>query len=195
MQNRFNKSWLPVVLLLLAIPCLAQANPGLYGTGFSHGLLHPLTGFDHICAMLAVGLWAAQRGGNAIWIVPSAFVGMMFLGGLLGEFGMPLPQVEVAIMASVLSLGLLVAAAIRLPVWLSSVIAGVFAIFHGHAHAMETPMNVSAVTYVLGFILSTSLLHVVGIGFGLAMVRFGKISLVRFAGSAIACCGVLLFVR
>lgn len=192
MQFRSRKSRLFIGFSVLLTPLLAQANPGVYGSGFSHGLLHPLTGLDHICAMLGVGLWAAQRGGKAVWMVPAAFVVTMFLGGLLGKFGVLLPQVEAGIMVSVLSLGLLIAAAVRLPVWLSAVIAGAFAIFHGHAHAMETPLNASALTYDLGFLLSTASLHMIGIGFGLAVAQFGKISLIRFAGGAIACCGVAL---
>lgn len=125
-------------------------------------------------------------------MVPLAFVTMMLGGGLLGMSGVHLPQVETGILTSVLVLGLLVAAAVRLPLWLSAVVVGVFAVFHGYAHTIETPMNVSALTYNLGFLFSTALLHVIGIGFGLAVVRLGKVSLVRFAGGAIAVCGVVL---
>lgn len=125
-------------------------------------------------------------------MVPLAFVTMMLCGGLLGVSGVVLPQVELGIALSVLVLGVLVAAAARLPMGISAAIVGLFAIFHGYAHTVETPMNVSALTYDLGFTLSTMFLHVIGIGFGLAVVRFGKISLVRFAGGAIACCGVFL---
>jgi urease accessory protein len=195
MQCRSTHFRLFLTLALFFTPWLAQANPGHYESSFSHGLLHPLMGLDHICAMIAVGLWAAQRGGKAVWLLPVAFVVMMFAGGLLGKAGLALPQVEAGLLVSVLILGLLVAAAVRLPVWLSAMVAGVFAIFHGHAHAVETPMNVSALTYDVGFLLATAGLHLVGIAFGLAVARLGKISLVRYAGGAIVCCGVVLLAR
>ena len=176
---------------MLLAPGLAQAHPGFHAAGFLHGAAHPVTGLDHICAMIAVGLWAAQRGGRAVWLVPVSFVSMMLVGGVLGAMGMPLPQVETGIALSVLVLGLLVCAAVRLPVWASALIVGMFAIFHGYAHTTETPMNVSVLTYGIGFLLATAALHVVGIGLGLTLTRLRNVSLVRFAGGAIAVCGVV----
>jgi len=142
--------------------------------------------------MLAVGLWAAQRGGRAIWIMPLSFVSMMLAGGTLASFGIVLPMVETGIALSVLCLGLLVSAAVRMPMWSSSAVAGLFAILHGHAHAMELPMNALALPYSAGFAVSTVALHLVGIGFGLAVARLGKVAAVRIAGGAIALCGVFL---
>ncbi len=192
MQNRTSSSRLFLVLSLLLAPALAQAHPGFHAAGFLHGAAHPVTGLDHICAMIAVGLWAAQRGGRAVRMVPLSFVSMMLVGGVLGAMGMALPQVETGIALSVLVLGLLVSAAVKLPLWASAAVVGMFAILHGHAHATETPMNVSALTYGLGFLASTAALHIVGIGFGLTLTRLEKVSLLRFAGGAIAVCGVVL---
>ena len=191
MQIRTSPSRLILVFSMLLAPALAQAHPGFHAAGFLHGTAHPLTGLDHICAMIAVGLWAAQRGGRAVWLVPVSFVSMMLVGGTLGAVRMPLPQVETGIALSVLVLGLLVCAAVRLPMWASALIVGIFAIFHGFAHTTETPMNVSVLTYGMGFLLSTAALHVVGIGLGLTLTRLGNVSLVRFAGGAIAVCGVV----
>src|SRR5215467_3063695 len=112
---------------ILAAPSFAQAHVGIGGTsGFLNGLAHPATGLDHICAMLAVGLWAAQRGGRAIWLVPLAFVSVMTIGGVLGMLAINIPFVEQGIVASVLVLGVLIAAAVRLPLVVSVLIVGLF---------------------------------------------------------------------
>jgi urease accessory protein len=182
------------LLPLLLIPSLAQAHPGLPGHthGFANGLAHPLTGLDHICAMIAVGLWAAQRGGRALWLVPLTFVLVMTAGAALGMAGVSLPFVETGIIASVLILGVLIAAAVRLPPAISAVIVGVFALFHGLAHGMEIPDNTSGLAYGAGFILATAGLHLLGIGLGLQAQRLGSARLIRWAGGAIAAGGVYL---
>ena len=117
---------------------------------------HPVGGLDHICAMLAVGLWAAQTGGRSVWAVPLTFVSVMVLGGMLGMMGIGLPFAEQGIVLSVLILGVLIAASIRLPLWVSSSMVGLFALFHGHAHGTEMPESAFAMIYALGFILSTA---------------------------------------
>jgi len=179
---------------VLLLPTLAQAHPGIPGHthGFANGLAHPLTGLDHLCAMVAVGLWAAQRGGRALWLVPSAFVSVMVLGGALGMAAVPIPFVEPGIMASVLVLGVLIAAAIRLPMPASALLVGVFALFHGYAHGAEMPASASGLAYGLGFVAATASLHFLGIGLGLLAQRFASARLVRYAGGAIAACGVYL---
>ncbi|HUZ07420.1 MAG TPA: HupE/UreJ family protein [Candidatus Paceibacterota bacterium] len=187
------KRVLPLSLILL-VPTLAQAHPGLPGHthGFTNGVLHPLTGLDHICAMLAVGLWAAQRGGRAVWLVPATFVSVMIAGGMLGMGGVGIPYIEQGIAASVLVLGLLIAAAVRLPVAASMAVVGLFALFHGYAHGAEMPATASGLAYGLGFVLATIGLHLTGIGLGLAGQKIVSAQFVRCLGGAIAACGVFL---
>jgi urease accessory protein len=174
-------------------PRLAFAHTGVgEPSGFWNGVAHPVTGLDHICAMFAVGLWAAQRGGRAIWIVPLAFVTVMALGGLLGMAAISLPMVEQGIAASVLVLGVLIAAAVRLPLLAGAILVGVFALFHGHAHGAEMPSTASGLEYGLGFTAATASLHFCGIGTGLLARRYNAQRLVRVAGGAIAACGLIL---
>jgi urease accessory protein len=180
-------------LLVLLLPTLAYAHVGVGPTsGWFAGLVHPITGLDHLAAMIGVGLWAAQRGGRALWLVPLTFVLVMSLGGLLGMAGLALPLVEPGIVASVLVLGVLIAAAVRLPLVASVLVVGLFALFHGHAHGAEMPDTVAGVAYGLGFIVTTACLHMLGIGLGLAAGRFGSAQMVRYAGGAIALLGVYL---
>ena len=171
-----------VVPMLLLFPSMAYAHTGVGETsGFYNGVIHPVTGLDHICAMVAVGLWAAQRGGKAIWLVPLTFVSVMAIGGWLGMIGRSIPFVEQGIVASVLILGVLIATAVRLPLVVSVLIVGLFALFHGHAHGAEMPDSASGLLYGLGFIFSTVLLHLCGIALGLSAQRFGTPQLVRYA--------------
>jgi urease accessory protein len=146
---------------------LAQAHPGHNFSGFDAGLAHPLHGIDHILAMVAVGLWAVQLGGRALWLVPAAFVSVMTLGGALGMAGISLPGVEVGIAASVLILGLLTMLAVRLPLGASMAIAGLFALCHGFAHGAEMPVSSAGLDYALGFILATAFLHAAGLAMGM----------------------------
>lgn len=184
---------LPLLLIFL-LPSLAQAHPGPPGHthGFANGLMHPLTGLDHICAMVAVGLWAAQRGGRALWLVPATFVSVMIVGGILGMGHTGIPYVEQGIAASVLVLGILIAAAVRLPLAASSAIVGLFALFHGYAHGAEIPATASGLAYGVGFVAATTCLHLCGIGIGLFIKRFVSANWIRCAGGAIAACGVYL---
>jgi urease accessory protein len=184
-------------LLLLAViflPSLAQAHPGVPGHthGFVNGLVHPLTGFDHLCAMIAVGLWAAQCGGRAFWAVPLTFVSVMAMGGLFGMAGGPLPLVETGIASSVLILGILIAVSARLPLPASVVIVGAFALFHGYVHGAEMPATNSGLAYGLAAILATASLHLCGIGLGLIAARANSMQLIRYVGGAITVCGVYL---
>ncbi|OGS98618.1 MAG: urease accessory protein [Gallionellales bacterium RIFCSPLOWO2_02_60_31] len=182
-----------VVVLGALLPTFAHAHVGLgEAGGFLHGLTHPTSGLDHVCAMLAVGLWAAQTGGRSIWAVPLTFVGVMALGGALPMLGIGLPFVERGILLSVLLLGVLIAASVRLPLWLGSGMVGLFALWHGHAHGAEMPALASGIDYALGFMLATALLHVIGIAFGLGMQRRAREHVIRAAGASIALCGIYL---
>ncbi|MDP3123613.1 MAG: HupE/UreJ family protein [Thiobacillus sp.] len=168
----------------------ASAHTGSHTvTGFVSGLTHPLLGLDHLLAMIAVGLWAAQQGGRALWAVPAAFVGAMVLGGSLALSGMALPHVETAIAASVLVLGLLIATRRQWTVPLGMALAAGFAVFHGYAHGLEMPQAASLMLYALGFVLATVFLHAAGI----AGHRAGRRA-VQWAGAGIAATGLALMV-
>lgn len=193
-----RKNSLHATLLIAGVialcPLSAYAHPG-HGTAtvFASGFSHPFGGLDHWLAMVAVGLWAAQMGGRALWIVPGAFVSLMLAGGALGISGIHLPYVEAGILASVMVLGVLVAAAFKFPLAASAAIVGLFAMFHGHAHGTEMPLAMGAVSYSLGFALATALLHALGIAGGVILQQqLNNDKVVRFAGGAIAMGGVYL---
>jgi urease accessory protein len=193
LQKRFVWLATAATFAVVLIPSAAFAHIGVSPVhDLMHGLEHPLSGIDHICAMVAVGLWAAQRGGRAIWLVPLTFVLVMALGGILGMTGVSLPFVERGIVLSVIVLGVLVAAAIRLPLPVSIFIVGLFALVHGHAHGTEISSSATGFSYALGFVAATTFLHAIGVSFGLLMERAHSIQLVRIAGAAIAACGVYL---
>ncbi len=175
--------------LLLADAALAHEAEGFAG-GFVSGFLHPLFGWDHVVAMVAVGLWGAFLGVPAIWLLPVVFPLVMAVGGAAGVAGMPLPAVEAGIAASALVLGAMVALAARPPLWAAAVIVGVFAVFHGHAHGTELPHAANPLAYSAGFVISTGLLHLSGIALGLAARwRAGRVA-IRAGGGAIALAGV-----
>ena len=179
-----------LALVAMCLPSLAHAHVGVgEASGWVHGLVHPFGGMDHLCAMIAVGLWAAQMGGQAIWRVPLTFVSVMALGSLLGMAALPVPFVETGIVMSLLVLGVLIAAAVRLPLLASTVIVGVFAIFHGYAHGAEMPQSASGLAYALGFMLATASLHGMGIALALLMNGMGRDKLVRYAGTLVMFCG------
>jgi len=146
------------VLLLAASPAFAHVGIG-ETSGFAAGFGHPLAGLDHITVMIAVGLWAALKGGRALWVWPATFVGVMLVGGTLGMAHVAVPFVEPGILASVVALGLLVALAVDLPVWTGALIIGAFAVLHGHAHGTEVPATASGIEYMAGFAFATALLH------------------------------------
>jgi urease accessory protein len=175
----------------LAFPTTAMAHIGVGSTeSFAAGFGHPYSGLDHITVMVAVGLWAALKGGRALWIWPCAFVGVMLVGGALGMTHVPVPFVEPGILASVVALGLLVALAVDLPVWLGAAIIGLFAIFHGHAHGSEVAENVGGAEYMIGFALATASLHAIGLGVALALSSVRMRAVVRLAGVACVLIGV-----
>ena len=148
-------------------PTAALAHTGVgHANGFVHGFMHPLGGLDHQLAMILVGVFAYQLGGRALWLVPLTFVGIMALGGFLGIAGIPVPFIELGIALSVIVLGAIVAFGVKVPVAVAMGIVGLFAIFHGHAHGSEMPMDASGLEYGLGFMLATAILHAIGIFIG-----------------------------
>lgn len=189
-------SKLASIALLSILPAIAHAHPGGHGPiGWGSGLAHPFMGMDHILAMVAVGLWAVQLGGRAIWQVPCAFVAAMVLGGVMGVAGVGLPFVEHGILASVLVLGLLIAFAVRVPMIGGIVLVSLFAIFHGFAHGAEMPASNSQLNYIAGFAISTAILHGVGMGMGGLIRKIGRVQWLRIAGAAIAIMGTVLVLK
>ncbi len=178
------------LLAVLAVcePALAHVEEG-GANGLVSGLLHPIMGPDHLVAMVAVGMWGAQLGAPAIWVLPIVFPIVMAVGGLLGVFGVPLPFIEVGIAVSALLLGIAVAASFRAGLVITAVLVGVFAIFHGHAHGTELPSSANALSYGIGFVISTGLLHLAGILIGaLTQWPTGAIA-VRACGALVALTG------
>jgi urease accessory protein len=178
-----------------AMPAAAHAHTGVGPTGgFAHGFMHPVGGLDHMLAMIAVGVFASILGGRALWLVPASFVSMMAVGGLLGIAGIPVPFVEAGIAASVFLLGLAVALRWNAPTVAAMTVVSLFAVFHGHAHGAEMPLHASALSYALGFMAATALLHLAGIGLGAAVGRTGSASApaLRFGGGAMALAGVAI---
>ncbi|MDX2227844.1 MAG: HupE/UreJ family protein, partial [Verrucomicrobiae bacterium] len=162
-------------------------------SGLVSGWSHPFSGLDHLLAMVAVGLWAAQLGQRAFWSVPLTFVSVMLLGGCLGMAGITLPYLETGIMLSILFLGLLIARSARFPLPICLGLVALFALFHGFAHGLEIPPNASGAAYTLGFIAATATLHLMGMGLGLMTGAFLKGNMLRWAGASIAMAGVLLW--
>ena len=177
------------IFAAMAAPALAHFNPAEHGS-FMTGLSHPFSGADHLLAMVAVGLWAAQIGGKAKWIVPASFVSMMAIGFLMAMNSFSLPFVEPGILASVVGLGLLVALAVKPPVAASAAVVGAFALFHGHAHGSElgaaTPMS-----FAIGFVIATAILHLIGLGLGMTIASRNQM-LTRVLGVATALGGAAL---
>ncbi len=176
-------------LALLASSGAAMAHPG-HPEGALAGLLHPLTGLDHVLAMLAVGLWARQLGGQARWLLPASFVAFLAAGGAMGMAGAGLPLVEAGIVTSVLMLGVLIGFAVNMAALPAAAIVGAFALFHGFAHGIEMPQAGSAWTYAAGFIVASAALH----GAGLWLGRFAPArgAWLRGSGAAISLAGVWL---
>jgi urease accessory protein len=182
---------------LILMPSLALAHPGIPGHthDLASGFMHPIGGLDHVLAMVAVGLFAAQLGGRALWLVPASFVAAMAAAGIAGMSGIAVPLTETGIALSGIVLGGAIALRLAMPVAAAMALVGFFAIFHGYAHGIETPETASGLLYGLGFVAATALLHGLGVGIGLLVGRldvgYGR-KLVRVAGSVAAVIGVAL---
>jgi urease accessory protein len=184
----------PLLILLCHAPAAeAHVHKG-EEVSFLSGFKHPISGLDHVVAMVAVGLWGAQLGAPAIWILPVAFPLVMAFGGMLGLLGVPLPGTEFGIAASAIMLGAAVMLRLRPPLALAALLVGFFAIFHGYAHGSELPPGENGLLYSLGFVIATGCLHAVGITIGLVNRGTWGQRVVRFAGAAIALTG-LVFLR
>ncbi len=177
-------------LAALLAPTLAFAHPGLHsGSGLIQGFAHPISGLDHILAMVAVGLLAFQLGGRALWLLPVTFVLVMAGGGALGAAGIEVPAIEVGIALSVVVLGAIVAGNIKMPCALAMGMVGFFAILHGHAHGAEMVQGVNGVVYAAGFMTATAVLHVLGISAGFLTTRVGPVA-IRTAGGVAVVAGI-----
>jgi urease accessory protein len=154
------------------------------------GFLHPISGLDHVLAMVAVGLWGAQLGAPAIWLLPVAFPMVMAIGGMLGLLGVPLPGIEYGIAASAILLGVAVMLEARPPLVVAAILVGFFAVFHGHAHGTELPPGQSALLYSMGFVIATGCLHAAGIGIGTVHRWPWGRSLLRAAGAVVVLGGI-----
>ncbi|MBI3707228.1 MAG: HupE/UreJ family protein [Proteobacteria bacterium] len=191
-------SWRRIVAaaaVLAVSPIAAHAHVfGAEGAGWTEGLTHPFSGLDHVLAMVAVGLWAAQLGGRALWLVPGAFVAMLAVGGMIGAAGFAGMPVELGIVGSLLVLGMLVAAALRPRPAIGATIVGFLALFHGVAHGAEMPETAAPLLYGLGFVTATALLH--GFGAGVGLYCMGSVGrwVVRAGGAGIAVAGLALLV-
>ena len=190
MQN-VKSAPLAIWILLLFWPLAAWAHveSGQAG-GFASGLLHPVSGLDHVLAMVAVGLWGAQLGQPAMWLLPVAFPMMMAVGGMLGLIGIPVPGIEIGIAVSGIVLGALILGQMKMPTPVALGIVAFFAIFHGHAHGTELAAGQNAILYSLGFVIATGTLHAVGITLGLIhRWNAGRVAL-RCAGSLVLAGGL-----
>jgi urease accessory protein len=185
---------LSTVTLLLVCATAAEAHPGFYhqSGGLLAGLEHPLGGADHILAMVAIGLWAAQIGGRAIWAMPLAFISAMVVGGVFGAFGMTLPFAEQGIVLSDILLGALILCAMPVSLTAAIGLTGFFALFHGAAHGAEMPHSTSIAWYAGGFAISTLMLHVCGLGAGILARRYLSGLVIRSAGAAVFVGGLLV---
>ncbi|MES0362453.1 MAG: HupE/UreJ family protein [Desulfobacteria bacterium] len=180
-----------MVVLLYPATALAHVGSGASG-GFLTGVAHPVSGLDHVLAMIAVGLWGAQLGKPALWVLPVVFPMMMAGGGMLGLMGIPLPGVEIGIAISAIVLGAMVFTEARLKIQLAMIIVAFFAIFHGHAHGTELPAGQSGLLYSIGFVAATGCLHGVGIAIGM-IYRWSKGRLALRAAGAVVCVAGIFF--
>ena len=192
-QPRSLAGTMMVLAILCAQPAFAHVQRG-EAVGFLTGFLHPISGLDHVLAMVAVGLWGAQLGAPAMWVLPVAFPLVMAMGGMLGFIGVPVPGVEIGIAASAIMLGLAVMSEVRPPLLVAALLVGVFAIFHGYAHGTELPSGQSPLLYSFGFVAATGCLHAVGIGIGTIHRWIWGRRLLRVAG-AIVTAGGIFFMR
>jgi urease accessory protein len=190
-NNRLITFWAGLMALSILWPLTAYAHIQQgQAAGFITGLEHPWSGLDHVLAMIAVGLWGAQLGNPAIWLLPITFPLVMSFGALMGLLGIPLPGIEIGIAVSAIVLGIMVLGEARPALAVAGILVGFFAVFHGHAHGTELPAGQSGLLYSMGFVIATGCLHGLGITMGL-IHRWpaGRLAL-RGSGALIAAMGV-----
>jgi urease accessory protein len=180
------------VIFFVLAPAAALAHPGHDGPGgIMYGFVHPVTGIDHVLAMIAVGVLAALYGGRALWLVPLSFVAAMAIAGVIGMAGIVIPVAEVGIGVSVVVLGLAIAFQLRPPTFVAMAVVGFFALFHGYAHGAELPDGITGLSFALGFLFATALLHGTGVGLALLMQRQASSRrLLQVGGGAMALVGI-----
>ena len=180
-----------VAIVLASASSAALAHPGHNVSGLAAGLMHPFSGLDHLLAMVAVGLWAAQGGGRKVWLLPATFMAMLAVGAGLAMQWQALPMVEAGIATSVLALGLLVTLSMQLPAVLAVAVTALFGLLHGYAHGLELPESAAPVSYALGFLAATAVLHASGVAVGIVARKRYELP-VKALGMGIAACGVYL---
>src|SRR5215510_14544728 len=196
---QFAKEVFMRLILISRVVTGALVIAGLNATGvwqnhsFEMGVAHPVLGVDHILVMIAVGLWAVLVGGRAVWTLPLTFLATMIAGFAAASAGLAIPLVEPVISSSIIALGLLVALAVKAPIWLGSLITALFAFFHGHAHGAEAAAA-SLTSYVVGFTFSTATLHAIGIGLGVFAASSMRQVALRAMGGVMALIGIALIV-
>lgn len=184
------------ICLLAFVPSAAFAHiQGGEIIGIVSGIRHPVSGLDHVMAMFAVGLWGAQLGAPAIWLLPVTFPVVMSFGGLLGLMGVNLPGIEIGIAVSAIVLGVAVFREARLKLYVAAAIVGFFAVFHGYAHGAELPPGGNGMLYSIGFVVTTGLLHASGIAVGLIHRWYAGRLALRSAGACVAMAGVFFLWR
>ena len=196
MASRLIKSCLAATLAILTPVAFAHTGVG-DTSGFVHGFGHPISGLDHVLAMVMVGVFAWQLGGRALWLVPTTFLTVMAAAGALGIAGIGIPFVEIGMALSVVALGAIVAFNVKAPVTAAMGVVGLFAIFHGHAHGAEIPEDAGGVAYAAGFLIATAILHLAGISAGFLIGKAGEhhgSAVVRLAGGLSTVAGVTLLV-
>ncbi|MGF1613645.1 MAG: HupE/UreJ family protein [Gammaproteobacteria bacterium] len=193
MQLRHGYTALVTLMVATASLSSSYAHTGTLQTNsLGYGLSHPFTGIDHLLAMLAVGVWAAQLGGQALWLVPLTFVTVMSISGVASMGAHALPLIEPGIVMSVLLLGILIMAMVRLPLAVGAGLVGVFAVFHGAAHGVEVPVAASGAAYAAGFVAATAFLHICGLLVGGLLAHVGRLELTRYVGGAVMLGGAYL---
>jgi len=192
---RALREWAMLALMFVLVARLEAHVQSGQAAGFFTGLKHPISGLDHVLAMIAVGLWGAQLGSPAVWMLPVAFPMMMAFGGFMGLVGLPLPGVEIGIALSAVLLGTVVARESRPSLAVAVLLVAFFAIFHGHAHGTELPKGQSGLTYSIGFVIATGCLHGVGIAIGLIHKWPAGKTTLRAAGAIVALAGVAFLWR
>jgi urease accessory protein len=180
------------VIFLILAPAAALAHPGHDGAGgLVHGFVHPVTGIDHVLAMIAVGVLAALYGGRALWLVPMSFLFVMAAAGAIGIAGIPVQIVEAGIGLSIVVLGLMIAFQTEPPTLVAMAIVGFFALFHGYAHGSEMPNGLAGLSFATGFLIATALLLSAGAGLGLLLQRRSlSRRLIQAGGGATALVGI-----